>query len=227
MLLSVPVPRGDETLKTHRVYYYFNLLRGLAPTPPIPRPKLKVPREATAWAERILARLGVDGRPLVAVHPGASAESKRWGPSGYVQLGRRLAREYEAFLAVLGGPSEAELTEEVARGIGASRAADLGGKTSIPELMALLERSSLVVGNDTGPVRLADALNRPVVAIFGSSDPVATRPLGPRHALIRRDLDCSPCLKRRCPLKHHECMKSIAADEVYDACRRVLQQTRG
>jgi heptosyltransferase-2 len=224
LLLTVPVPRGEETLKTHRIYYYFNLLRGFAPTPQVPRAELQVLPGAAAWVRGALEVLPTRGRSLVAMNPGgAFGESKRWGSDRFAALGRRLARELGAFVAVVGLESEAELTAEVAKRIGRD-AADFGGKTSIPQLIALLARAELFVGNDTAAMHLADALGRPVAAIFGPTDPVATRPFGRRHAILRREgLECSPCLKTECPLRHHDCMRLIEVSEVFDACRKLLK----
>lgn len=222
LLLTVPVPRGEETLKTHRVYYYFNLLRGFAPTPPVPRPKLKVLPEAEAWARGFLDALPIQGRQAVVMNPGSAyGGAKRWPADRYGALGRRLARELDAFVAVVGGPGERTLTGEVAGRIGRF-AADLGGKTSIPETIALISRCGLFVGNDTGPMHIADALGKPIVAIFGPTDPVTTRPFGRDHEILRRPLECSPCLQRECPLGHHDCMRSIEVNEAFQACRRML-----
>lgn len=224
VLLTVPVPRGSETLRTHRIYYYFNLLRGFAPTPQVPRAALRVLPNAAAWVRGALEVLPTRGRRLVAMNPGgAFGESKRWGAARFGLLGRRLVRELDAFVAVVGTDSEAELTAEVTRRIGRD-AADFGGKTSIPQLVALLARADLFVGNETGAMHLADALGRPVAAIFGPTDPVATRPLGRRHVILRREnLECSPCSKPACPLKHHECMRLIEVSEVFDMCRQLLR----
>jgi len=223
MLLTIPIPRGDDTLKTHRAYYYFNLLRGFAPTPPVPRARMLVPPRAEAWVEGALKVLPTDGRPLIALAPGSGfGGSGRWSADRFGALGRRLARDLGAFVAVVGDAGEAELTAEVAAKAG-RHAASFGGKTTIPQLVALLARSALYVGNDTAVMHLADALGRPIVVIYGPTDPVESRPFGRHHAIIRREeLECSPCLKRECPLKHHDCMELIGTNEVYDACRKLL-----
>ncbi|HLG42548.1 MAG TPA: glycosyltransferase family 9 protein, partial [Planctomycetota bacterium] len=216
-------PRGDETLKTHRAYYYFNLLRGFAPTPPVPRARLRVLPQAEAWVGGALQVLPTEGRPLVALNPGSGfGDSGRWSADRFGALARRLVRELGAFVAVVGGAGEAELAAEVASKAGRF-AASFGGKTSISQLVALLARAALYVGNDTGVTHLADALGLPIVVIYGPTDPVETRPFGRHQAIIRREeLECSPCFKRECPLKHHDCMGLIGVNEVYDACRRML-----
>jgi len=224
MLLTVPVPRSRETLRTHRVYYYFNLLRGFAPTPPIPAPRLRVTGEANAWCDSALAGAGINGRRLVGINPGAAyGAAKRWFPDRFIEVGRRLVKNHDVEILVFGGPSEKDLATEITRGIGI-RAHNFGGNTSIPQLIALIDRCALFVTNDTGPMHVADALGRPIVAIFGSTDWIATRPFGKRHILIRHEIDCAPCLKRVCPLKHHHCMDWVSVNEVVDACRQLLDR---
>lgn len=219
ILLTVPVPRSPEFLKTHRVYYFYNLLRGFGRPPAIQPPTLDIPHEFAAWAEK-----QVDSKLLIGFNPGATyGEAKQWFPERFIDLGRRLVKNFDATIAVFGGPSEAPLGAEVTRGIGRD-AVNFSGKTSILQLAALVARCSLFVTNDTGPMHVADAVGVPIVAVFGSTDPVTTRPFGRSHSVVRHAMDCSPCLERTCPLKHHNCMKFVTVDEVYDACFRLLKK---
>jgi heptosyltransferase-2 len=226
VLLDVPVPRGEEFLRTHRVYYFFNLLRAFGPTPPIPSGRLTARPESREWAQQTVRGLGVNGKLLVGFNPGAAyGTAKQWARERFVELGRRLVREMDAFVVTVGAGSEAALGQQVARGIG-NHAESFSGRTNLHQLLALVERCDLFVTNDTGPMHVASALGRPTVAVFGSTDPVTTRPFDPNHVLVRRPIECSPCLKRECPLKHHQCMESIPVDEVYDACQRILRRAR-
>ena len=120
---------------------------------------------------------------------------------------------------VVGGPAEVELGRKVADGTGGL---DLSGQTSILQLAAVLARCRLLVTNDTGPMHVADAVGTPVAAIFGPTDWRSTPPFGKNHAIVRKEIECAPCLKRICPLKHHDCMKQIAVEDVEKACRSLL-----
>ena len=101
----------------------------------------------------------------------------------------------------------------IARGIGAG-CIDLSGRTSLLQLAALLRHCHVLVTNDTGTMHVAAGVGTRVVAIFGPTDPRTTSPLGEGHAVIRKEVPCSPCLKRVCPLDHR-CMDLIEVEEVY------------
>ena len=96
------------------------------------------------------------------------------------------------------------------------------GKTHLLQLAALIERCQLLVTNDTGTMHVATAVGTPVVALFGSTDPSTTGPWGDGHVVIRKDVPCSPCLKRICPTDHR-CMELITVDEVEEAVDRKLE----
>jgi len=97
----------------------------------------------------------------------------------------------------------------------------LTGKTHLLQLAALLERCHLLVSNDTGTMHVATGVNTPVVAIFGSTNPITTGPWGDVHRIVRKDLSCSPCLKRICPIDH-QCMDLITVEEVEEVVENRL-----
>jgi heptosyltransferase-2 len=205
LLTETPAPLGRE----HRVHHYHHLLSALGAPPRIGPPQLPILPEAKSWA---LARL--EGGPWIGLNPGATyGAAKQWFPERFIELGRRLAKRGR--LVVVGGPAEAELGEKVARGVGGM---SMAGQTSVSQLAAVIARCRLLVTNDTGPMHVADAVGTAQVAIFGPTDHRVTPPFGKKHTLVRHDLDCSPCLKRVCPLGHHHCMKWVTVDEVYRAC---------
>ena len=105
------------------------------------------------------------------------------------------------------------------RGVYLSIWSFVAGKTSIRELMGILRRCAVLVTNDTGPMHMAQALGVPVVAIFGPTDPDATRPSGGGQSVIRTDVRCTPCLLRACPIDHR-CMTGISTDQVMTAVMR-------
>jgi len=217
-MLTDAVPRDPDLLRVHRVRYYHHLLTAFG-TPPEPKPPaLEVPPEADRWAAEHLP----EGRRVVGINPGATyGEAKQWFPDRFIETGKRLAKKWGASIVVVGGPAERELGDQVASEIG-SRAVSLAGRTDLPQLAAAIRRCALFLTNDTGPMHVADAVGVPVVAVFGPTDWIATPPYGKRHAIVRTEIECSPCLKRVCPLGHHNCMKRVSVEDVVDACGRFL-----
>ena len=99
---------------------------------------------------------------------------------------------------------------------------DLTNKTSIEELCDLIAKLDLFIGNDSGPMHIADALNIPLIAIFGPTPSFYAKPYRSKHILFEKNPPCSPCQKRECPLKHHNCMKEIKVEEVMKAVSEIL-----
>jgi heptosyltransferase-2 len=117
-------------------------------------------------------------------------------------------------IVLIGTDRERALCTEVA--MLAPGAVNLAGETSLSELAALISRAALCVTNDSGPLHLAVALNRPVVSVFGPTDPVWAGPYQHMDSVLRADLPCSPCYLRRlseCP-NHHACMEQVSAGDV-------------
>jgi len=217
-MLTDALPRDPELLRVHRVRYYHHLLSAFGKPPEPKPPTLDVSPEAERWAAAHVP----EGEPLVGVNPGATyGEAKQWFPDRFVDAAKRMTKKWRASIVVVGGPAERELGDRVAAEIG-DRAVSLAGRTDLPQLAAVIRRCALFLTNDTGPMHVADAVGVPIVAIFGPTDWVATPPYGKRHAIVRKPIECSPCLKRVCPLGHHNCMKFVSVDDVVDACGRFL-----
>ena len=98
----------------------------------------------------------------------------------------------------------------------------MAGRTSIRELMALISRCKLVITNDSGPMHMSAALGIPVIAIFGSTDPELSGPIGKGHVIIKKDVSCSPCFLRTCPTDL-KCMEMISVDDVLKGIEKVLK----
>jgi lipopolysaccharide heptosyltransferase II len=193
---------------------------------------LPVSEEAIEEAKALLEGSGQwrEGVQLVAIHPGSGGYSlaRRWPPDRFAQVADALIEGYEVQVVLLGGPQETELTQRVAS-LMRHEAIDLGGKTSIPLLAALLRLCRLFVGNDSGVMHLASAVGTPVVAIFGPSNPAAWGPWGPTHEVVRIDLECSPCIYRGFQLgkiegcENPRCIEEISPEMVLAAAERLLQ----
>jgi len=226
LFLTHGIPRTREILQAHRVHYYQKLLDPLGKVGAFPSPRIFVGEEERRWARERLEGLGLsEGRLLLGMNPGASyGLAKCWYPERFGELGRRLVRKWNAAILLFGKEEERPMADEILRHLG-ERGINLMGKTSLLQLPALLERCQLLVTNDTGTMHVAAAVGTRVIALFGSTDPVTTGPWGEGHVIVRKDVSCSPCLKRICPTEHR-CMDLITVDEVEEIVDRQLRNTK-
>jgi heptosyltransferase-2 len=157
------------------------------------------------------------GGPVFAIAPAAAfGPAKEWPADSYGAVIDLLARREDAEVVLVGAPSERTKCEEVAA---ASKAGAMiaAGHTNVGELIALLSLCDGFIGNDSGCMHLAGVLGIPTVAIFGSTNPNRTGPLGPKTRVIYRKLECSPCLARTCRFGHYNCLTQIEPAELADA----------
>jgi heptosyltransferase-2 len=215
----VNVMHHDDAPPRSMVPFYAALAQepGLVPPTGLQRPSLIVAGEET---EAICRRLGVAlDRPLVAFAPGAEfGIAKRWPPAHYGALAAEVVRTLPGVqVALLGSPNDRATCELVQSHAGAAAGSvlNLAGQTSLDEAIALVAQTSAVVSNDSGLLHIASALNRPVVALYGSTDPGYAPPLSEVARVISLRLECSPCRKRECPLGHHDCMNKMSVERVW------------
>lgn len=175
---------------------------------------LVVPAEAVDYVDRFLSESGLTG-PLCAVNPFCSkgSEFKRWGLAGYGELVRRVADETGARMTILWGPGEEKEARQL-EGMAEGRAV-CACPTTVCQALALLSRSALYIGGDTGIMHLAALARVPVVAIFGPTDHLVNGPYGDGHTIVRRGVGCSPCRDKECT--KGDCLGSITVDEVFRA----------
>ncbi|HZV64496.1 MAG TPA: lipopolysaccharide heptosyltransferase II, partial [Telluria sp.] len=124
-------------------------------------------------------------------------------------------------VAMLGSPKDREVCDEIAAAAGGG-VFNLAGATTLDEAIALLSHAAAVVSNDSGLLHIASALNRPVVALYGPTDPDHAPPFSDIAKSISLRLDCSPCRQRECPLGHQNCMQKIEPEQVTDALHPIL-----
>ena len=156
-------------------------------------------------------------RLKLGINPGASyGNAKRWYPEEFAKVAWKLSNEYEVF--IFGGPRELQIAndiEETLREFGFENFKNLVGKTNISELINYISSLDLFITGDSGPMHVAAAFQVPTIAIFGPTRDQETSQWKNKHSvIIKKDLDCQPCMKRSCPLKHHNCMRLIKAEEV-------------
>lgn len=190
--------------------------------------------EGEAAVAQALAERGWQAVPVVALQPGASTMSRRWPRSRFIEAARQLAElRPDLRFVVTGSPAEAALCQEVAAGIeaaapfaGGTRAWASAGQLPLIALPALLQRASLLVTGDTGPMHLAIAVDTPVVALFAVSDPARSGPGYDleRHIVIRKWRTCDPCYSKNCPYAEPICMDNISVAEVIAAVDCILSR---
>jgi len=222
-------PRS-KGLRRHQIYYYLDLLyqTGLSPLNYLEEPDFKpdihleAGSKGVQLADQLLKAAGPPSQgPLVILNPGAYyGSAKRWFSDRYAALADRLVDEIKADIVLVGSREEQTLAQEI-QTIAQHPLKILTGQTSLLSLMGLLSRCDLLVTNDSGPMHLAAAQDTPQIALFGSTDEVATGPFSPKARVLHKHVECSPCLLRECPIDLR-CFSRITVDEVYDAVRAAL-----
>ena len=206
---DLAVPR--RSFHTHAVDWYLSVL-----------PPLGVPVDfqfewlpaRPAVAAEVRRKWPGAGR-WMALQPGARWRNKRWPAESFATLARTLAQAHpELRWVVLGDAGDRPLGELIAAAV-PERCLNLCGETTLLEMIEWLRRCELLITNDTGPMHAAAALGRPLVALFGPTEPRRTGPYGQSRHVVRLDLPCSPCLKPRC---HHirvdECLQALSPAQV-------------
>ena len=179
--------------------------------------------ERPAVAAAIREKWAVNSDPWLAVLPGARWENKRWPVEHFAEVLRRVvARHPDLRFVILGSNADQTLGESLAR-VAPERSLDLTGATSLPEMVEWLRLSRLVLTNDTGPMHVAAALGKPLVALFGPTEPHRTGPYGQLENVLRHHLPCAPCLKSHCRWpKPMECLTAISPESVTAAMEQKL-----
>ena len=188
---------------------------------------LRIPEHARARAERLLAARDGAG-PLIGLNPAAGRAVKEWPAERFAAAAVRLSERMQATFVLLGSAAERSHAEAVTRVLPAGiRTLDLVGKAPLVDLAAVLERMTLLITGDTGPMHLAAAVGTPVLAIFGPSDPRRYAPLHTRSTVVHADLWCRPCNRfRRPPARCRgvtpDCLTGVSVEAVVEAARRLL-----
>lgn len=235
LLLTHPLRVDPELHSVHQVYYYLGILCAAGWLPQRPWKsdeyaidvRIRVREADRRTADALLQAEGVQaGQLLAGINPGAHyGSAKRWFPERYAAVADALAQRHALRSVIVGSAREVGIAAEIARRM-KSAPAVLSGRTSLGQLMAVIERCRLFITNDSGPMHLAAALDVPQVAIFGSTSEVATGPLSRRAEVIRHPVHCSPCFLRECPTDL-KCMKGVTVEQVLAAAERKLAEDWG
>ncbi len=177
--------------------------------------------------ERLIKDFNLEGKTLVGVHAGSAWPTKCWPMEYFVQLISRLQTELGVQVVLVGGgKKDADLGEKICQ-LSQGHTANLCGKTSLADLMALMEHLKLFITNDSGPMHIATAFDVPTLAIFGpTTRELGFFPYGEGHRVMEvKDLPCRPCALhggRKCPQGHFKCMKEILPDTVFENAKEML-----
>jgi len=162
--------------------------------------------------------------PILGINPGASyGSAKRWYPEEFAKVAVQLSNQYD--IVIFGGPSETDIANDIEKALINYRVKNyknLAGNTTITELINQISNLDLFITGDSGPMHIAAAFQVPTVAIFGpTKDEETSQWVNKKSIIVKKNLDCQPCMKRTCPLQHHNCMNLIKAVDVLNAISRI------
>jgi len=206
---------GERDLGRHAVDQNRDVLR-----------HLKQPISAPVFPVRFPKASNIAEGIHVALLPQSRWPSKNWPPASFVHLARRLLKEANVTITLLGGPADVACCGEIEKAVGSSRMINSAGKESLPALGSRLEATDLLIANDSGPVHMAAAVGTPTLVLFGPTDPLRTGPYGQGHRIIRAPAPCHPCYARYCTRHGASCMNTIEVPVVVDAAIDMLGLSR-
>jgi len=171
----------------------------------------------------------INSKPLikktVGINPGASyGSAKRWYPQEFAKVASELSSKYD--IVIFGGSSEVDIANDIEKLLienNITNYQNLAGKTSITQLIENISNLDLFITGDSGPMHVAAAFQVSTVAIFGpTKDDETSQWMNGKSVIVKKSLECQPCMKRTCPLKHHNCMKLITSTEVLNAVNNLV-----
>ena len=182
-------------------------------------PEFNIAREPEI-IDRLLLKLTGTDRLMVLAAGAAYGKAKRWPVEYFKEVSRYWINDGGAVIT-LGTAAEKQIGDAIVENLPGDRAYNLAGQTDLPELMLLLDRAEICVANDSGIMHLSAAMDRPGIAVFGSTDPSATSPISGKWQILFEKQECAPCFKRECPQDNYLCMKSITPDRVIEAIKNI------
>ena len=228
---SVPGGHWGSGERLHEVDYCLKLARaaGAAVSDEDRVPHLYVSQKTQGELDALLDNLGIKrDRPLIACHVASNnGQSKRWPVLYWSRLLDRLISERGAQVVLTGAPGDLPIVERILERM-EQKACNLAGKTSLPQLAALLQRADVMISGDSGPMHIADALDTPLIAIHGPTDPAQFGPVGPAATVLKSSIWCSPCYNVKdpadCRFYTTQCMKNITPAVVFEVVEAKLRE---
>jgi lipopolysaccharide heptosyltransferase I len=219
-LFNRVVPKQRDS--THAVQEYLDVARFLgAEAEPIEFP-LYIPAQADERVQLLLENAGiVPAEGFISINPSAGRPFKRWRTQRWAELITQIDQRFHLPVVLVGSKADRPLAEEI-RASTPVAFADMVGHTNLKELAAILRRSLIHLCGDTGSAHISVALNKPVIGLYGPSDPVRTSPYGQEHRLITHKHECVMCNGRKSRREHSDCMDMITVEEVVQVLERTL-----
>jgi len=225
LLLSQAVSFPEKRKTQHLVLTYKALLESIGILQSSQTPKLYLKEGELESARELVKRIDIPEQPtIIGINPGAAyGTAKCWLPRRFREVAKKLT-EYDPSVVVLffGDASHKELIGNITLGL-SPRVINLAGETDLQGLMATISLCSVFLTNDSGPMHIADSLGVPLVALFGSTDPIATGPYHQMEAVMQKKVVCAPCFKRVCPIDF-PCMKGLTVEAVLEALLSKIPQ---
>jgi heptosyltransferase-2 len=223
LLLNYSVKCTKEIKKIHQTRYYVHMLEKAG----IPNSdfdlELYVGASDRTYAWKFLNQH--DDHPdtrWIGINPSATyGNAKQWFPERFAQLADRICDHYRSGILIFGGPKDRDLGEKV-RHMMHHPAINLAGETSLGQAIAFIQQCHVFITNDSGLMHIASALKTPLIAIFGSTNPITTGPIGKTSHIVQVKTNCSPCLLTDCPKTHHACMDAVTVDMVFQKVKDLL-----
>ncbi len=222
-LLTHPVSCTSQIKKIHQTGYYLGILQGIGLKADGLDLDLVVNKKYQKRAAKILEEHGISRADrLVGINPSATfGPAKQWLPERYAALSDKIHEVFGARVLLFGGPGDRELGRKISKMM-MCPPIDFSGKTDLGEAISLIKKCDLFITNDSGLMHVAAALDVPLIAIFGSTNPITTGPRSQKSKIVRIPIECSPCLKPECPKGHLKCMSEIDVDMVFDVVKELL-----
>lgn len=209
----------------HEVRRQLDLVATIGCRPSSERLELQVPERSHRRVLALLRSLGLDfHEPWVVIHPGATAESRRYPHDGYAQVARQLLLRYNIPALFTGSTGELPLVERI-RSLMQAPSFSLAGRLDFPDLVALIRLAPLLITNNTGPAHVAAATGTPLVDLYALTNPQHA-PWKVPHRLLNRDVPCKYCYRSTCPEGHHRCLRGVDPQEIVQAALELLQESR-
>lgn len=223
LLLDKAVPYPANRSRQHLVKTYKELLLPLGVPVSDTKPYLVVSDDEIAAARARLADLGIDkDHILVGINPGAAyGSAKCWIPERYQEVAQDLIKNPRVRVLFFGDRAGASLVDKICVGL-PEAVVNLAAKTSLRELVTMIQLCDVFLTNDSGPMHIASAVQTPLLALFGSTNDTTTGPYE-KGKVIHKHVECSPCYKRECPIDFR-CMTRIEVSEVRLELERMIQQ---
>ena len=222
LLTSVVEDPDDEA---HKVEYFLNIARSAGIKVTDLSYEFFVKDADRAFVKDLLEKSGISGSgPLVTICPGGNWDPKRWPKENFANLGDILFQRFGARIVIAGAKKDIRLAEEIEKLMNSSKPVIARGKTTLRELGALLERSDLVIANDTGPMHIAVSMKAKTIALFGPTSPELTGPYGRgNYRVINKYEECAiPCYDFTCI--ENRCMAAIKVEDVLKEASEMLKR---